>query len=285
MQLMDGKAVAESVRARAAERVEDFRRRTGRAPGLATVLVGDDPASRVYVSGKHRVSREVGLASFDVVLPADGTQAQLEAEVDRLASDSDVDGMIVQLPLPAGLDAEAALARLPADKDVDGLTTLSQGRLATGAPGLRPATPSGVVELLRYYDVPLRGAHVVIVGRSNLVGKPLVHLLLAEDATVSICHSRTADLPAVTRTADVLVAAVGRPRLLGAEHVRDGAFVVDVGINRLPEGLVGDVDLEAIRGSARLATPVPGGVGPMTIAMLVENTVQAAEARLQRADA
>jgi methylenetetrahydrofolate dehydrogenase (NADP+)/methenyltetrahydrofolate cyclohydrolase len=156
MQLMDGKAVAESVRARAAERVEDFRRRTGRAPGLATVLVGDDPASRVYVSGKHRVSREVGLASFDVVLPADATQAQLEAEVDRLASDSDVDGMIVQLPLPAGLDAEAALARLPADKDVDGLTTLSQGRLATGAPGLRPATPSGVVELLRYYDVPLR---------------------------------------------------------------------------------------------------------------------------------
>ncbi len=279
MELMDGKAVAATVRERVAERVEAFRARAQRAPGLATVLVGEDPASRVYVTGKHRACREAGMESFDVVLDAATTQAGLAAEVDRLAADPRVDGMIVQLPLPGGLDAAGVVDRIPAEKDADGLTTLSQGRLATGSPGLRPATPAGVIELLQAYQVELEGRHVVIVGRSNLVGKPLAHLFLERHATVTVCHSRTEDLAGVTRRADVLVAAVGRPRLLGAAHVGEGAVVVDVGINRVDGKLVGDVDLEDVGARARLITPVPGGVGPMTIAMLLVNTVTAAESR------
>ena len=276
-ELIDGRAVAAAVRRRVAERVAAFAAAEGRPPGLATVLVGDDPASRVYVGGKHRACAEVGMASFDVVLEASTSQAALHEQIDELVADPRVDGMIVQLPLPPGLDGEEALARIPAAKDADGLTPASQGQLATLRPGLRPATPAGVVELLRAYDVPLKGAHAVIVGRSEIVGKPLAHLLLEADCTVTVCHSRTRDLAEVTRQADVLVAAVGRPRLLGAEHVREGAVVIDVGINRLEEGLVGDVDLPAMLDRVSLITPVPGGVGPMTIAMLLENTVAAAE--------
>lgn len=275
--LIDGKAVAARIRAEVATRVRDLEARSGVRAGLATVLVGEDPASRVYVANKHRACEEAGMQSFDVTLPADATQQQLEAKIDEVCADTAVHGMIVQLPLPAQLDEDAALDRIVADKDADGLVPLSQGRLATLRPGPRPATPNGVVELLKAYDVELRGAHAVIVGRSEIVGKPQAHLLLEQDCTVTICHSRTRDLPAITRQADILVAAVGRPKMLGREHVREGAVVVDVGINRLPEGLVGDVDFAAVQPIARLITPVPGGVGPMTIAMLLRNTIDAAE--------
>ncbi len=274
---MDGRAVAASVRAGVAERVARLAAETGVTAGLATVLVGDDPASRVYVSAKHRACAEAGMASFDVVLGAETPQAEVERTVDGLVGDARVHGLIVQLPLPAGLDADAVLDRIPVEKDADGLTAAAQGLLATARPGPRPATPAGIVRLLDAYDVELGGAHVVVVGRSTTVGRPLAALLLERDATVTVCHSRTRDLAALTRTADVLVAAVGRPRLLGREHVRPGAVVVDVGITRLPEGLVGDVDREAVEDVARLVTPVPGGVGPMTIAMLLENAVAAAE--------
>ncbi len=280
--LIDGKAVAADVRAGVARRAAALEAAQGVAPGLATVLVGDDPASQVYVAGKHRACREAGLASFDVKLDATTGQDELHDRIDALAADESVHGMIVQLPLPPGLDADAALARIPVTKDADGLTPASQGLLATGRPGLRPATPAGVVELLRAYGVPLSGARAVVVGRSILVGRPLAQLLLAEDATVTVCHSRTVDLAAVTRQADVLVAAVGRARMLGAEHVADGAVVVDVGIHRLRDGLAGDVDFAAVQPKARLITPVPGGVGPMTIAMLLDNTVSAAEAALRK---
>jgi methylenetetrahydrofolate dehydrogenase (NADP+)/methenyltetrahydrofolate cyclohydrolase len=278
-ELIDGKAVAAAVRARVAERVKAVVAGGGAPPGLATVLVGEDAASRVYVAGKHRACAEVGMASFDVVLEGDATQDALHRRIDELVEDDRVHGMIVQLPLPAHLDSLAALDRIPAAKDADGLTTVSQGLLATGRPGLRPATPSGVIELLDASGVELRGASVVVVGRSILVGRPVAALLLERDATVTVCHSRTRDLAAVTRAADVLVAAVGRPRMLGRDHVGPGAVVIDVGINRTDDGLVGDVDAEAVTGIARLLTPVPGGVGPMTIAMLLQNTVTAAEQR------
>ena len=279
-ELIDGKAVAAAVRARVTTRVDALRDGGGGTPGLATVLVGDDAASRVYVSGKHRACADVGMASFDVVLPADAAQEDLHHRIDELAADDRVHGMIVQLPLPDHLDPLAALDRIPAAKDADGLTTVSQGLLATGRPGLRPATPAGVIELLDAYGVELRGADVVVVGRSILVGRPVAALLLERDASVTVCHSKTRDLAAVTRAADVVIAAVGRPRMLGRDHVGPGAVVIDVGINRTDAGLVGDVDADAVSGVARLLTPVPGGVGPMTIAMLLQNTVTAAEQRL-----
>ena len=275
--LIDGKAVGARVRAEVAVRVEALRERTGVIAGLATIKVGEDPASAVYVASKHRACHEAGMASFDVQLAATASQEELHLRIDEVCADPRVHGMIVQLPLPGGLDEEAALDRIVAAKDADGLTATSQGRLLTGRAGPRPATPSGVMELLRAYDVETRGAHAVVVGRSEIVGKPQALLLLGADCTVTICHSRTRDLAATCREADILVAAVGRPRLVGADHVRDGAVVIDVGINRLPEGLVGDVDFDAVQPKARLITPVPGGVGPMTIAMLLRNTIDAAE--------
>jgi methylenetetrahydrofolate dehydrogenase (NADP+)/methenyltetrahydrofolate cyclohydrolase len=275
--LIDGKAVAARVRADVAERVRALAERTGVRCGLATVLVGDDPASHVYVGNKHKACREAGMASFDVELPASTSQAALEAKIDELIADDAVHGMIVQLPLPPGLDEDAVLDRIAPAKDADGLTPASQGRLATLRPGPRPATPAGVMELLRAYDVPTRGAHAVVVGRSEIVGKPQALLLLEADCTVTVCHSKTRDLEAVCRSADILVVAIGRPRMVGADHVADGAVVVDVGMNRLPDGLCGDVDFASVQPKARLITPVPGGVGPMTIAMLLANTIAAAE--------
>ena len=276
--LIDGKAVAAQVRAEVGERVRALQERTGVQCGLATVMVGDDPASAVYVGNKHRACHEAGMASFDIHLAGDIDQDGLHAKIDEVCNDPRIHGMIVQLPLPSHLDEDAALDRIVYTKDADGLTPAAQGRLATLRPGPRPATPNGVVELLRRYDVELSGAHAVIVGRSEIVGKPQAHLLLEQNCTVTVCHSRTRDLPSITRQADILVAAVGRPEMLTAEHVRDGAVVVDVGINRLEKGLVGDVDFASVQPKARLITPVPGGVGPMTIAMLLRNTIDAAEA-------
>ena len=278
--IIDGKAVAARIREQVAAEVKQLVAERGSPPGLATVLVGDDPASRVYVAGKHRACEEVGIASIGRELPADTSEQELLAVVGELNADPAVNGIIVQLPLPAHLDGARATSAVDPAKDVDGLTPVNAGMLVQGRDGLVPATPSGVMELLRAYDTPLEGAHAVVVGRSDLVGKPVAALLLAQHATVTVCHSRTRDLAQVCRCADVLVAAVGRPRLVTGEMVREGATVIDVGMNRTDEGLVGDVDFEAAARRARAITPVPGGVGPMTIAMLLRNTLKAAHAAL-----
>jgi methylenetetrahydrofolate dehydrogenase (NADP+)/methenyltetrahydrofolate cyclohydrolase len=275
-QLIDGRAIAQDVRAQVARDVAAFTAETGITPGLATVLVGDDPASAVYVANKRRACAEVGIADLHRHLPATTGAAEVTELLLSLNEDPAYSGILLQRPLPDGLDDAALSALIAPDKDVDALTPISAGRLLQGTPGLRPCTPLGIVELLDRHDVPLEGAEAVIVGRSDLVGKPVAHLLLQRNATVTICHSRTRDLPAVCARADVLVAAVGVPRLLGADAVKPGATVIDVGMNRLPEGLCGDVDFDAVREVAGLLTPVPGGVGPMTIAMLLRNTVTAA---------
>ena len=280
--LIDGKAVAAAVRAEVAERTKKLFDETGIRAGLAVIIVGEDPASEVYVRNKHTACHEAGMHSLEVVMPAETTQAELEAKVDEVSADPAIHGLIVQMPLPSHLDTEAAIERIPFAKDADGLTSGAMGRLMTLQPGPLPCTPAGVIELLKAYDVDMKGAHAVIVGRSEIVGKPQAHLLLKEDCTVTICHSRTKDLEGICQQADILVAAVGRPKMLGAQHVKDGAVVIDVGINRLPEGLCGDVDFDAVQRKARLITPVPGGVGPMTIAMLLKNTVLAAEASAGR---
>ena len=280
--LIDGKAVAAAVRAEVAERTKKLFDETGIRAGLAVIIVGEDPASEVYVRNKHTACHEAGMHSLEVVMPAETTQAELEAKVDEVSADPAIHGLIVQMPLPSHLDTEAAIERIPFAKDADGLTSGAMGRLMTLQPGPLPCTPAGVIELLKAYDVDMKGAHAVIVGRSEIVGKPQAHLLLKEDCTVTICHSRTKDLEGICQQADILVAAVGRPKMLGAQHVKDGAVVIDVGINRLPEGLCGDVDFDAVQPKARLITPVPGGVGPMTIAMLLMNTVIAAEASAGR---
>ncbi len=245
-------------------------------PGLATVLVGDDPASHIYVANKHKACAEAGIASIGHELPADTPQEDLIDVVGDLNSDPRVHGILVQLPLPGHVDAAEVIAAIDPLKDVDGLTAVNAGLLALGRDGLFPATPSGVMVLLSEAGAKLEGAEAVVVGRSDLVGKPVAALLLRENATVTVCHSRTRDLGAVTRRADVLVAAVGIPRLVTAEMVKPGATVIDVGMNRTEEGLVGDVDFEPVRGLAGAVTPVPGGVGPMTIAMLLQNTLKAA---------
>jgi methylenetetrahydrofolate dehydrogenase (NADP+)/methenyltetrahydrofolate cyclohydrolase len=280
--VIDGKAAAARVRERVAAEVEEFARRHGRAPGLATILIGEDPASQVYVSSKRRLSGEVGIGDRHRQLPATASQQEVAELIGELGADPEVSGILLQLPVPDHLDGAALTARIAPEKDVDGLTAISVGRLWQGTPGLRPCTPLGVIELLDTHEVELRGAEAVIVGRSDLVGKPLAALLLQRHATVTICHSRTRDLQAVCARADVLVAAVGSPGLIGAGHVKPGAAVIDVGINRSEDGLVGDVDFAAAAHRAGLITPVPGGVGPMTIAMLLSNTVAAA--RLQAGD-
>jgi len=278
--IIDGKAVARRVRAEVAADVEAFVAETGVRPGLATVLVGDDPASAIYVAGKQRACEEVGIVGFDHRLPADTAQEDLAALLDELNADEAVSGILLQLPVPDQIDGGAMTARIDPDKDVDGLTPISAGRLALGLPGLRPCTPSGVIELLDTYDVVLEGVEAVVVGRSNLVGKPVGALLLARNATVTTCHSRTRDLPAVCARADVLIAAVGRDRMVKGDWVKPGAAVIDVGMNRTDDGLFGDVDFDSAVERAGAITPVPGGVGPMTIAMLLRNTLTAA--RLQR---
>jgi methylenetetrahydrofolate dehydrogenase (NADP+)/methenyltetrahydrofolate cyclohydrolase len=276
--IIDGKAVAARVRRQVAADVAALTASIGRAPGLATILVGEDPASEVYVGNKRKACAEAGIADFHRHLPASASQAEVAALIEENNADPRVSGILLQLPVPKGLDGAALTGLISPDKDVDGLTPISAGRLAQGTPGLRPCTPSGVITLLDAHDVALEGAEAVVVGRSDLVGKPVAALLLGRNATVTICHSRTRDLRATCARADVLIAAVGVPRLIGGEHVKPGAAVIDVGINRLPEGLAGDVDFDAVVQRAGLITPVPGGVGPMTIAMLLRNTVLAAQA-------
>jgi methylenetetrahydrofolate dehydrogenase (NADP+)/methenyltetrahydrofolate cyclohydrolase len=277
--VIDGKAVAAAVRERVKVDVAAYKEETGRTPGLATVLVGDDPASEIYVSNKRRTTEEVGMRSIHHGPEASIREDELLDLVRELGEDDEVDGILVQLPLPAHIDSDAIVQALDPKKDVDGLTPVNAGLLAHGTPGLVPCTPAGVMELLAHEGVELEGTEAVVVGRSKLVGVPVARLLLAANATVTICHSRTRDLDATCRRADVLVAAVGVPRLLGAEAVKPGAVVIDVGMNRLEDGLAGDVDYDAAAEVAAAITPVPGGVGPMTIAMLLSNTLQAARLR------
>ncbi|HQP35547.1 MAG TPA: bifunctional methylenetetrahydrofolate dehydrogenase/methenyltetrahydrofolate cyclohydrolase FolD [Polyangiaceae bacterium] len=279
--ILDGKAVGARVRAEVAERVLRFRERFGRVPGLHVVLVGDDPASHVYVRNKERAARDVGIDSVTHRLAAEASQAEVLALVDRLSADPQVDGILLQMPLPKGMDEKAVLDRIAPAKDVDGLHPWNAGLLASGRPALVPCTPQGCMRLLDEAGVELRGLHAVVVGRSILVGKPVAQLLLERHATVTIAHSRTHDLPGLCHSADVVIAAVGKARLIQGDWVKPGAVVIDVGTNRTEDGkLVGDVDFEAAKERARIITPVPGGVGPLTIAFLLSNTVVAGERRL-----
>jgi methylenetetrahydrofolate dehydrogenase (NADP+)/methenyltetrahydrofolate cyclohydrolase len=271
-ELIDGKAIARQVRAEVRADVEAWVAAGHEPPGLATVLVGDDPASAIYVGGKQRASAEVGIRGFDHRLPQDAAHAQVEELLQQLNADPAVNGILLQLPTPPQVDGSALTETIDPGKDVDGLTPISAGLLAKGRPGLRPCTPQGIIELLRRHDVALEGAEAVVIGRSDLVGKPVSALLLAANATVTMCHSRTRDLGEVCRRADVLVAAVGVPGLVKGDWVKEGAVVIDVG-SPAP-----DVEFESARERARLITPVPGGVGPMTIAMLLRNTLLAAQA-------
>jgi len=274
--LIDGKAIAVAVRGEVARTVAELRG-NGVVPGLAVVLVGEDPASEVYVRNKDRAAREAGFEVRTLRLPGDVGQSELLDTVQMLNADAGVNGILVQLPLPPGLDEAAVVDAIDPAKDVDGLHPVNVARLVTGRPGMVPCTPAGCIELLDRSDVELEGAHAVVIGRSQLVGRPLASLLLARNATVTTCHSRTRDLPDVCRQADVLIAAVGRLRFVQGDWVRPGAAVIDVGINRTEAGkLAGDVDFEAARRVAGAITPVPGGVGPMTIAMLLKNTARAA---------
>ncbi len=276
MRELDGRPVAKAMRQEVAAGVRALVRDRGVRPCLAAVLVGSDPGSEVYVAGKQRDCERVGITSRLVRLPEDCTRERLVQTLEELSADREVHGILVQQPLPRQLDAAEASALVDPRKDVDGLTPLQAGRLLRGEPGFVPCTPLGVMEILRFYEIPVAGRHAVVVGRSTLVGRPVALLLLHANATVTICHSRTADLPAMTRQADILVAATGRPGLIRPEMVRRGAAVIDVGITRTDDGLVGDVD-PAVAEAAEL-TPVPGGVGPMTRALLLRNTLEAARA-------
>jgi methylenetetrahydrofolate dehydrogenase (NADP+) / methenyltetrahydrofolate cyclohydrolase len=277
--IIDGKAIAAAVRERVAGEVAGFAEESGRVPALATVIVGEDPASQIYIRNKHRACDEVGMRSLHHELSGETTENELLELVGELGLHDEVDGILVQLPLPNAIDPDRIVAAIDPAKDVDGLTPMNAGLLAHGMPGLVPCTPAGVIELLKHEGVRLGGAEAVVVGRSKLVGVPVARLLLAANATVTVCHSRTRDLEAVCRRADVLVAAVGVPRLLGADAVKPGAVVIDVGMNRVEDGLRGDVDFDAVSDLVAAITPVPGGVGPMTIAMLLSNTLDAARSR------
>jgi methylenetetrahydrofolate dehydrogenase (NADP+)/methenyltetrahydrofolate cyclohydrolase len=283
--LIDGRAFAARLRERVAEAVPAFVEAAGRAPGLAVVLVGEDPASQVYVRSKGRATQEAGMASFEHRLPDSVTQEELLALVEQLNSDEAVDGILVQLPLPAGIDDKAVIETIDPAKDVDGFHPINAGRLAVGEEGLVPCTPLGCLMLLKDRLGDLSGLEAVVIGRSNIVGKPMAQLLLAENCTVTLAHSRTRDLAAVVRRADIVVAAVGRPEMVRGDWLKPGATVVDVGINRIAgeDGgkgrLVGDVDFASASEVAAAITPVPGGVGPMTIAVLLRNTLAAAHAR------
>ena len=283
--ILDGKSLAQQIQSELRSRVPQLQERIGRPPGLAVLRVGDDPASAVYVRNKERACEKVGIASLGRHFPASATYEEIATEIDRLNQDELVDGILLQLPLPAHLDAVSLLHRIDPEKDVDGLHPMNLGRLLRGEPGLRSCTPAGVMRLLEAYQLELTGKRAVVLGRSILVGKPMALMLLAANATVTIAHSHTADLPDLTRSADILVTAVGRPGVVTAQMVKPGAIVADVGINRVETGhgkarLVGDVDFEAVRAVAGYVTPVPGGVGPMTVAMLLTNTVEGFKGRM-----
>ena len=276
---IDGKAAAQGIRDRIATEVDAFRQQVGRVPGLAVVLVGEDPASAVYVRSKARATEQAGMQGFEHRLPASTSQEELVALVDRLNADPAVDGILVQLPLPSQIDEQVVITRISPDKDVDGFHPVNAGRLAIGLQGFVPCTPLGCLKLLKDELGDLSGLEAVVIGRSNIVGKPMALLLLRESCTVTVAHSRTRDLPGVVRRADIVVAAVGRPLMVKGDWLKPGATVIDVGINRTDEGLVGDVDFASASEVARAITPVPGGVGPMTIACLIRNTFVSAARR------
>lgn len=282
--LLEGKVFAARLREEAGQKAARLKEKYGLTPGLAVVIVGENPASQVYVRNKHKACTELGFYSEVVELPETATREELLAEIDRLNRDEKIHGILVQLPLPKALqpyEAEVLEAISPL-KDVDGFHPVNVGRLVTGQKALAPCTPHGCLRMLEMADIPVEGARAVIIGRSNIVGKPMLHLLLGKNATVTICHSRTKNLAEVTRQADILVAAVGRPRFVTADMVKPGAAVIDVGINRIaPKKLVGDVDFDAVKEVAGAITPVPGGVGLLTIAMLMQNTVEAAGMQLE----
>ncbi|QNP45408.1 bifunctional methylenetetrahydrofolate dehydrogenase/methenyltetrahydrofolate cyclohydrolase FolD [Sphingomonas sediminicola] len=287
--IIDGKAAAAEVRARVAGIAAEFARTTGRQPGLATVLVGEDPASAVYVRSKGKATSEAGMASFSHKLPDTTSETELLHLVDQLNRDDNVDGILVQLPLPPQIDASRVIAAIDPAKDVDGFHPMNAGRLATGLEALVPCTPYGCLYLLKQELGSIAGKEAVVIGRSNIVGKPMALLLIGESATVTVAHSRTRDLPDVVRRADIVVAAVGRPEMVKSDWIKPGATVIDVGINRVPtedskSRLVGDVDFAGASERAGAITPVPGGVGPMTIAMLLRNTVVAAHRRAGLSD-
>lgn len=272
--ILDGKTVAQAVKNEIKEALA--KRGEGPRPGLAVILVGNDPASQVYVGGKIKDCGEIGIRSFEHRLPPDVPQADLEDLIRRLNADPQVHGLLVQLPLPSGLDSTRALNLIDPSKDVDGLHPMNLGKLLAGQPALRACTPSGVMRILSHFGIDVAGRDAVVIGRSTIVGKPMAQMLMEKNATVTVCHSRTRDLPAVVRRADVVVAAIGRARMITADYIREGAVVVDVGMNRLPDGkLAGDVDFEGVAPKASAITPVPGGVGLMTRAMLMSNTYQA----------
>ncbi len=273
--ILDGKAVSE----RRLERVRDAIDESGLFPHLATVLVGDDPASALYVRMKHRACERVHIGSVNVTLPADATTARVAESVTRLNQDPEIDGILVQLPLPAGIDTAAVTEAVSPEKDVDGFHPCNLGRLFAGSTRFAPCTPAGIMTLLAEYGIDPAGCRAVVLGRSIDVGRPMAALLLNADATVTVCHSRTPEVASIAREAEILVAAVGRPRFVSAGMVREGAIVIDVGTNRVDGRLVGDVDFEAVGECAGAITPVPGGVGPMTIATLMENTLAAAKLR------
>lgn len=279
--ILSGKEFAARIKEDAARGVAELKA-AGVLPRLAVIIVGSDPASEVYVRNKQRTCEELGIRSDHIALPAETTKEELLACIEELNVDPEVHGILVQLPLPAQIaeDEEEILSHIDPRKDVDGFHPVNVGHLVLGAPGLRPCTPAGCIRMLDYAGIPIEGAHAVIIGRSNIVGKPMAHLLLERNATVTICHSRTQNLAAIARTADILVAAVGRPHFVTADMVKEGATVIDVGINRIaPKQLVGDVDFDAAAAVAGAITPVPGGVGLLTVAMLMENVVQAAKAQ------
>jgi len=277
--IIDGKAFAADLRERIAGQVTAFRAAAGRAPGLAVVLVGEDPASAVYVRSKHKATVAAGMESFEHRLPADTPQQVLIDLIDTLNGDPAVDGILVQLPLPKHIDEQAVTTRIDPDKDVDGFHPVNAGRLATGLQGFVPCTPYGCVMLLKDVLGDLAGLDAVVVGRSNIVGKPMAQLLIRESCTVTVAHSKTRDLSSVVKRADIVVAAVGQPAMIKGEWIKPGATVIDVGINRTEDGLVGDVDFAGAASVAGAITPVPGGVGPMTIACLLRNTLLSAHRR------
>ena len=275
-EIISGKVVSQAVREKIAREVAELSERFSRTPGLAVIKVGDDPASAVYVRNKHKACLEAGMRSYQIELPEATSETDLLARIDELNSDPDIDGILVQLPLPKHISEEAVIARISPEKDVDAFHPSNVGKIMIGNYDFLPCTPAGVIELLKYYNVTMSGKRCAVIGRSNIVGKPMALLMLENNATVTVCHSRTQDLASITREADIVIVAIGKAGFLTADMVKEGAVVIDVGINRLPDGrLAGDAAYDELLDKVSYITPVPGGVGPMTITMLLQNTLTA----------
>ena len=282
-EIIDGKLVSRSIRENLTLQIEEFKTKTGITPGLAVIMVGDNPASAVYVRNKHKACTEVGIKSYQIELPSETSEEELLLKIDELNRDDNVHGILVQLPLPKHINEEKVINRISPEKDVDAFHPVNVGKIMIGNYSFLPCTPAGIMELLAYYNVEISGKRCVVIGRSNIVGKPMALLLLEKHGTVTVCHSRTKNLADITKEADILVVAIGKATFLTADMVKEGAVVIDVGINRLPDGkLCGDVDFDNVSSVASFITPVPGGVGPMTITMLLKNTLTAAEASLSK---